>query len=127
MVGYVGIDATVFLRFTTMCRDVFLILSVLGCAILVPIHVKFLDKDRKPEQWLAQITPSNVWGTAIWVQVIVAYLFNFICCGFLWWNYRKVLALRRKYFMSPEYQNSLHARTLMVRRPPRFPCVRTTC
>lgn len=115
MVHYIGIDATVFLRFTRMCRDVFLVLSVLGCAILIPIHVKNVDKDNKPEQWLAQMTPSNVsGGSAIWAQVAVAYLFNVTCAGFLWWNYRKVLGLRRKYFASPEYQNSLHARTLMV-------------
>ena len=117
MIHYVGVDATVFLRFTRMCRDIFLVLSVLGCAILVPIHVKFVDKDTKPDQWLAQITPSNVFGTAIWGQVVVAYLCNIVCAGYLWWNYKKVLGLRRQYFASPEYQNSLHARTLMVSSP----------
>lgn len=114
MVHYVGIDATVFLRFTRMCRDVSIVLSVLGCAILVPIHIKYVDEDTKPEQWLLRMTPSNVFGKAIWAQVVVAYLFNITCAGFLWWNYRKVLGLRRKYFASPEYQNSLHSRTLMV-------------
>lgn len=114
MVQYVGVDATVFLRFTRMCRDVFVVLSVLGCAILIPIHIKNVDQATKPDQWLAQMTPSNVFGDAIWAQVAVAYLFNITCASFLWWNYRKVLALRRKYFESPEYQNSLHARTLMV-------------
>lgn len=121
LVGYVGVDAAVFLRFTKMCRDIFVVLSVLGCAILIPIHVKYVDQATKPEQWLLQITPSNVWGSAIWAQVVVAYLFTVVCCGFLWWNYRKVLHLRRKYFASSEYQNSLHARTLMVGLPRVFP------
>lgn len=51
----------------------------------------------------------------MWAQVIVAYLGNFIMCYFLWHNYRRVHALRRTYFQSSEYQNSLHARTLVVR------------
>lgn len=123
MVGFVGVDATVFLRFTRMCRNIFAILAVLGCAILIPIHVTTVDEASKPNQWLAQITPSNVWGPSIWGQVVVAYLFNIICAGFLWWNYKKVHDLRRNYFASEEYQNSLHARTLLVScfRPPRDP------
>ena len=123
MVRHVGIDATVFLRFTGMCRDIFLILSLIGCAILVPVNVMFIDKATRPEQWLAQITPSNVFGRAIWSQVVVAYLSNFVCAGFLWWNYKKVMDLRMKYFTSPEYQNSLHARTLLVGRLMRTPCL----
>lgn len=114
MVGYVGVDATIFLRFTRMCRDIFVILSVLGCAILVPIHVTYVDQDTKPPQWLARMTPSNTFGEPIWAQVVVAYAFNAVCCGYLWWNYRAVHDLRRNYFSSTEYQNSLHARTLMV-------------
>ena len=114
MVGYVGMDATIFLRFTRMCRNIFVILTVLGCGILIPINVKYVDQATKPESWLAVITPSNVWGSAQWAQVVFAYITNLTVCGFLWWNYRKVLVLRRKYFESEEYQNSLHARTLMV-------------
>jgi hypothetical protein len=113
LVGYVGLDATVFLRFTRMCRNLFLVLSVIGCGILIPVHIsKSLSKDNS--EWLSWITPANVWADAQWAQVVVAYLINLTVCGFLWWNYRKVLQLRRRYFESEEYQNSLHARTLMV-------------
>lgn len=122
MVGFVGLDATIFLRFTKMCRNIFLILSILGCAILIPVHVKYVDVATKPDQWLQVITPSNVWGAAHWAQVAVAYLSNFIICGFLWWNYRKIHDLKRKYFMSDDYQNSLHARTLMLSDLPKDRC-----
>lgn len=60
-------------------------------------------------------TPAYSRGTALWAQVVVAYLGNLIVCYFLWHNYRRVHKLRRSYFQSPEYQNSLHARTLIVR------------
>ncbi|CAI4211876.1 unnamed protein product [Parascedosporium putredinis] len=102
MVGYVGMDATIFLRFTRMCRNIFVILTVLGCGILIPINVKYVDQATKPESWLAVITPSNVWGAPS--------------------GPKKVLALRRKYFESEEYQNSLHARTLMLTDVPKARC-----
>ena len=35
----VGLDAAIFLRFIKMCRNMFLVLSILGCAILIPVNV----------------------------------------------------------------------------------------
>ena len=113
LVNIAGMDATIFMRFTRMCRNMFVIMSILGCCILVPVNyttgVVFPDST-----WLARITPSNVWGVTHWATVAVAWLFILVICGFLWWNYRKVVQLRRQYFESEEYQQSLHARTLMV-------------
>ncbi len=119
MVQIVGMDAAVFMRFTVMCRDLFIVLSIIGCAVLIPINYNY--SVRFPNDvWLAWLGPSTVFGTPQWAQVIVAWLFNLTICGFLWWNYRKVLQLRRTYFESNDYQMSLHARTLMVRRHPRL-------
>jgi len=113
LVRLVGLDATIFMRFTIMCRNIFLVLALIGCAVLVPVH---MDKSVRFDNdvWLARLTPANVFGQPLWAQVVVAWLFNLVVCGFLWWNYRKVLQLRRTYFESEEFQNSLHARTLMV-------------
>jgi calcium permeable stress-gated cation channel len=113
LISYAGLDAAVFLRFTKMCRDIFLILSVLGCGILIPINWTQNSGD-STQKWLKRITPLEVWSKAQWGLVVIAYSFNFIICLMLWWNYRKVLLLRRQYFDSEEYQHSLHARTLMV-------------
>ncbi|KAK0717908.1 hypothetical protein B0T26DRAFT_741067 [Lasiosphaeria miniovina] len=112
LVTLVGMDATIFMRFTRMCRDIFVILSVLGCCILIPVnwtHGAFPDAP-----WMQKLTPTNVFDGVHWVTVFVAWLFTAIVCGFLWWNYRKVTELRRQYFESQEYQQSLHARTLML-------------
>lgn len=113
LVDLVGMDAAIFLRFTRMCRNILVLLSILGCAILIPInYTNFSPPDK---EWMVQITPRNVWGAPLWATVVFAYLLTIIVCGFLWWNYRKVLQLRRTYMQSDEYQHSLHARTLMVR------------
>ncbi|KAL2021308.1 hypothetical protein VTK56DRAFT_7279 [Thermocarpiscus australiensis] len=112
MVNLVGMDATIFMRFTRMCRNIFVILSVLGCAMLIPVNwVNFSSAD---DIWLAKVTPRNVRGSPLWATVVFAWLLTIIVCGFLWWNYRKVLQLRRQYMKSEEYQQSLHARTLML-------------
>lgn len=113
LVGLVGMDATVFMRFTRMLRNMFVIMSVLGCGILIPVNLtKGVFFESASE--LSRIGPSNVWGEAHWATVVVAWLFNIIAMGFLWWNYRKIMHLRRQYFESEEYQQSLHARTLML-------------
>lgn len=113
LVTLIGMDATLFMRFTRMCRNLFLILTVLGCCILIPVnYTKSVKYDT--DSWLGRITPLNVYDSAQWALVVFAWLVNIIICGFLWWNYRKVLLLRRQYFQSMEYQQSLHARTLMV-------------
>jgi calcium permeable stress-gated cation channel len=112
MVGVIGMDATIFLRFTRMCRNLFVIMTVIGCSIMIPIN---LTQSIFPEAPLLQkITPMNVWNEAHWGTVIVAWSFCLTICGFLWWNYRQVMLLRRQYFESDEYQQSLHARSLMV-------------
>ena len=123
LMTHVGLDATIFLRFTRMCRNMFLVLSLVGCCVLIPTHltqtVIFESDDEGSDvtglRWVNRMTPANVWNGAMWAQVAFAWSSDIIIAGFLWWNYRKVCALRRLYFNSPEYLASLHSRTLMVR------------
>lgn len=110
----VGLDATIFLRFLRMCRNMFITIAVLGCGIIIPINMTMAETYGTPPTWVLQVTPLNTFGEANWALVVCAWLFNIVIAGFLWWNYRIVLKLRRQYFDSLEYQNSLHARTLMV-------------
>ncbi|KAI3399687.1 hypothetical protein diail_6036 [Diaporthe ilicicola] len=113
MIRLAGLDAVIFLRFINMLRNIFIVLAVIACAILVPVNytqsIRF-DSDT----WLMRLTPSNVWGTAQWATVLCAWIFTIVVLVMLWWNYRKILQLRRAYFESPEYQQSLHSRTLML-------------
>jgi calcium permeable stress-gated cation channel len=113
LVDLIGLDATVFLRVLRMCRNIFLMITLLGCGILIPIN---LSKGQKFSQSnaVSKVTPVNTFGSANWGMTICAWLFNIILGGYLWWNYKAVLGLRRKYYDSPEYKASLHARTLMV-------------
>ncbi len=113
IIRLVGLDATIFLRFTLMCRNILLVITVLGCGILIPINLTAGVKWDNTSA-IARITPLNTFGQANYGMVVCAYLFDLVIIVLIWYNYRKVVALRRQYFDSPEYQNSLHARTLMV-------------
>jgi hypothetical protein len=116
LITLIGLDATIFLRVLRMCRNIFVIIAVAGCAILIPVNLSKGIKSDDPgsNQFIARITPLNTWGASTWSITICAWIFNLVVCLFLWWNYRAVLRLRRQYYDSPEYQNSLHARSLMV-------------
>jgi hypothetical protein len=63
---------------------------------------------------LMKITPQYIFGEKFWAFVLCSYLFQGTVCAFVYWNYRKVYALRRAYFNSHDYQSSLHSRTLLV-------------
>ncbi|KAH7139423.1 hypothetical protein B0J11DRAFT_42884 [Dendryphion nanum] len=120
----IGLDAAIFLRFARMCRNMFIALAIVGCAIILPVNITqstnlqkgFTKKNLNP---FFLMTPQSLFGEILWVFVAVAYLFDIIVCGFLWWTYRAVHRLRRKYLESPEYQNSLHSRTLMITNIPK--------
>ena len=107
LINLIGLDATVFLRVLRMCRNMFIVITAIGCGVLVPIN---LIKGQKfaAGNAISRVTPVNTFGNSNWGMVICAWLFNVIMAGFLWWNYRAILRLRRQYY------DSLHARTLMV-------------
>lgn len=118
LIDKLGLDAIVFLRFLRMCRTIFFCLGVLGCLILIPVNVtcnlKVPDKSgHESETWLSLMTPSFS-GPCIWAHVVIAWVFDAIIMYILYINYAAITILRKNYFESPEYQVSLHARTLMV-------------
>jgi hypothetical protein len=117
LVEKIGLDAVIFLRFLRMIRDMFVVLTVIGCGILIPVTV--IGGHAFYEQWgniatLMKFTPQYIFGARFWAFVVVAYLFQGTVCFFVWWNYRVVLRLRRAYFNSADYKSSLHSRTLLV-------------
>lgn len=115
LVDRIGLDATVFLRFAKMLRNIFIFLSIIGCTVMIPVNlVESSGEGTADFPKFTLMTPLYVPTTAIWSQVIMAWAFDAIVMYFLWRNYVGICALRRRYFQSSEYQRSLHARTLLV-------------
>lgn len=120
LVEKIGLDAVVFLRFTRMLRNIFLILGVVGVAIMIPVNVTTgVSGIQDKSNVFAVMTPLYTWGSGLWAQVIVAWFINLVVCYFMWHNYRKIHALRKAWFNSPEYQSSLSSRSLMIRHIPK--------
>ncbi|KAG9972808.1 DUF221 family protein, partial [Aureobasidium melanogenum] len=71
------------------------------------------------KNFFTQLTSQGVQGTYLWGYVLLAWFANLTIAFFLWRNYKSVLRLRRAYFDSPEYQKSLHSRTLLITEVPR--------
>lgn len=119
LVDKLGLDATVFLRFTRMCRNIFLSLSLIGCLVLIPVDISSSKKEwAKDHSAFMTMTPMFISGSPLWAHVAVAWAIDAVVAYFLWHNYRAVRRLRKTYFQSPEYQKSLHARTIMVTHIP---------
>ncbi len=116
LVEKVGLDATVFLRFTRMCRDIFALVTIVAIAILLPANI--ISSKKNPgaprADFLVLSTPQYIKGAAWWVHVVCAWAINIIVAFFLWRNYVAVTRLRRQYFESTEYLTALHSRTLML-------------
>lgn len=123
LVDKVGMDAVIFLRFTKMLRNIFLVLSLVGCGILIPVHM--LKSQDYPtaspvQQAFATMTPQYVLeGTPMWSHVVCSWIFDLTIVFFLWSNYRAVARLKRQYFASADYQESLHSRTIWLTNVPR--------
>ncbi|KAF2724557.1 DUF221-domain-containing protein, partial [Polychaeton citri CBS 116435] len=121
MVERAGLDAALFMRFTRMCRNIFLILSVIGCGIIIPTNIVTSRTNGNGQDWFSRLTPQFIsYGTpGLWAYVVFAWVADIVVCFFLWRNYRAVTQLRRQYLDSTEYQKSLHARTLLITDMPR--------
>ncbi|KAI1303500.1 hypothetical protein F5Y03DRAFT_187174 [Xylaria venustula] len=119
----IGVDATLFLRYIKMSRNLMVVLSVIGLGVYIPLNIVENTRNNAIDHSniFISLTPLGVWGAACWAHVIVSYVFDIVICLFIWWNYRAVTRLRRDYLNSPEYQDSLHARTLMITDiPPKY-------
>ncbi|KAE8452336.1 hypothetical protein EG329_001036 [Mollisiaceae sp. DMI_Dod_QoI] len=118
LVSLIGLDAVVFLRILRMCRNIFLVMTLIGCGVLIPINL-IHGQSFANENTLSRVTPVNTFDLPNYGMTVCAWLFNLVVAGFLWWNYKVILRLRRQYYDSPEYQASLHARTLMINDIPK--------
>lgn len=126
LVEKTGLDAAIFLRFTRMLRNIFLTLSIVGTAVLIPANVIGTDKTfvnpksgyfKGGQSYFVTMTPqypSPKSHASFWVHVVCVWVIDMIVAFFLWRNYIGVVRLRRQYFDSPEYLMSLHSRTLLV-------------
>ncbi|KAK9475860.1 hypothetical protein V1514DRAFT_299739 [Lipomyces japonicus] len=119
LVDILGLDSVVYLRFMKMCTHMFIYLSLLGLAIAIPINVTFslrnpLASNLSTSDAFILMTPTLLSGRPMIAHVVLAYVVDFTVFFCLWKMYRDVFKLKQEYFVSKEYKNSLHSRSLLI-------------
>ncbi|GAA6054811.1 hypothetical protein JCM3770_007446 [Rhodotorula araucariae] len=116
MLATIGLDSVTYLRFLRMCRNMFLCIAALTCAILIPVNVVYNLKYVKSgdRNYLLMLTMSKVRGNWLWAHVVGTYLLTVVAFFFIWRNYDAIVRLRWQWFRSPAYQDMLYARSLMI-------------
>ncbi|WVR08713.1 hypothetical protein IAU60_005771 [Kwoniella sp. DSM 27419] len=115
MIHNIGLDATTFLRFLRLLRNLFSCVSVLGAALLVLniiYNMKYVDS--KNRNALSLLTIQNVRGAWMWPALAVSYIINGLAMYLVWRNWQAMVLLRMRWFRSPAYQTKIYSRTLMV-------------
>jgi len=117
----IGLDAVAFLRFLRLMRWLFLSVSLLTCAVLIPINVTYNLKHipSKARDILTMLTIRDVSGELLYAHVAVTYVITFLVVFFVDIHWREMIKLRHTWFRSPEYLQSFYARTLQVRHVPK--------
>ena len=116
LVDKIGLDATIYLRFNKMLRNMFAAITVVAAGAILPTNLISGQKSPFKEGknfWTVSALSQYIPAKALWVHVIGMWAVNIIIAFFLWRNYIAVTRLRRGYYDSEEYLKSLHARTLM--------------
>ena len=93
LVEKVGLDAALFMRFTRMMRNMFTVLTIVGCGVLIPLNLIAADGDfTDGASFFNRLTPVYIgYGSSVfWAYVVLAYVFTGVILYFLWSNYRAV-------------------------------------
>lgn len=124
LVDYIGIDAALYIKFMSMLRNIFLVFSVLGCLVMIPINVAFNMKSplapavSKSDAFIL-MTPTLLYGDPLYAHIVLAWIFDIIILFTLWRTFNKIIKMRRNKFKTEEYQNALFMRTLMLTEVPK--------
>jgi hypothetical protein len=124
------------IRATDGCENRFVGVAIMSCCVLIPINVAYNVQHNSKSirsDPLRILTLQDVRGNLLYAHVAVrllsgihpltdmltratqiSYLITLFACYCIWRNYRSMARLRWTYFRSEEYQQSLHARSLMV-------------
>lgn len=117
----IGLDAVVFLRFLRLMRQIFTIISLLTCCILIPINVTYNLRhvNSQSRDILSMLTIRDVQGNLLFIHVAVSYILTLMIIFCVDVHWKAMIRLRHQWFRSPEYLQSFYARTLTVMRVPK--------
>jgi hypothetical protein len=119
IIDKIGLDAATFLRFVRMMRTIFLLVAIFDCATLIPFNVLFNLRNVDPSyrDFLSMLTIRDVEGNFLWAHIGIVYVNTAIVIIVVWFNWRAMVRLRIRYFLSPEYALSSDATLTVIHIP----------
>lgn len=119
-----GLDATIYLRALRMIRNIFGLLTIILFTTAAPINIVFNLRrtyvtNLTHRDSLLLITPSLLYPHEMVPHVVLGWVSNAVVFAILWYNYTKVLRLRRRVLHCTNYQTDLYNRTVMITDIPR--------
>ncbi|KAF7729143.1 hypothetical protein EC973_004911 [Apophysomyces ossiformis] len=120
MIGY---DALLFIRFLRMLRKLLYAMTAIGVVVLMPINTVATsltgdwppyDLDFLSISTINDKTRGNGNVAWYWSHAIGTWIFSILIYRTIYQNYGEYVKLRQQYFESEEYQQSMHARTLLL-------------
>ncbi|KAF9501406.1 DUF221-domain-containing protein [Pleurotus eryngii] len=121
LVDKIGLDAVAFLRFLRLMRWFFTGVAILTCGVLIPINVMYNLDHVMPRKRdiLSMMTIRDVKGMRLYAHVAISYIITFLLMGLVYFHWKRMVQLRAAWFRSPEYIQSLYARTLQITHVPK--------
>ncbi|CAO3565909.1 unnamed protein product [Mortierella alpina] len=119
LVDKIGLDAVVFIRFIRQCRQIFILMAIIGCGILIPINVvttiRAQPDGKMPTDKISMLTIAEIMDLKfLWAHVAGIWTFSGIMIFAIFHAYRSFLRYRIRYFESAAYQENMASRTLML-------------
>lgn len=121
LVDKIGLDAVTFIRFLRLLCEIFVCIVIICCGALIPVNMVYNYRyvDESDRTWLDATTIIAVSGPVLWAHCAAAYVVVGVVLWRIWIHTREMVALRKEWFRSDEYQTSLYARTLMIQNLPK--------
>lgn len=116
----VGLDAVTFLKVVRMCRNIFVPIGILGCAVCIPLSVIFnrkstyadnLGTDSDP---FIVMTPTLLSGNQMLGHVILGWVIDIIIIINLALTFKDILRYRKLEFEDSNHRANVINRTVMA-------------
>jgi hypothetical protein len=122
-----GLDAVVYLQFAALCRNFFLVGTVLAGAVVVPINIVYnLHAVNSAgtalparSDYFFLTTPTLLRGAPMSAHVAVTWALDFAACWFVWVHTARIVALRQRRMRQAARAGTFYMRTVIVTEIPR--------
>ncbi|TPX60423.1 hypothetical protein PhCBS80983_g01814 [Powellomyces hirtus] len=126
LVSKIGLDAVMFLRFLWFSVQFFLGLTAVGIPLCIfhfyiqPSKAEQKDGAAFPNPELATLTMKQLSKkpNILWLHAVLVYLFSAYAYWLLYKMWMDWIGYRRAFFLTPEYQEGHHNRTLLLTNIP---------